>query len=87
MPGLTGLEVAGRLHDAGYQAPVAIFSACLDPVLKEAGASVGARVFDKLNWKGLVEYCRSVDDRRIEADAPAHREFQVARAGALGPHA
>ena len=64
MPGLTGLEVVARLRAMRIDIPVVIFSACLDPDLKEAGEQAGVTVIDKLNWHELVRICRVVDEAR-----------------------
>ena len=60
MPGLRGLEAAQILKMNPASPPVVVFTACLDPELKELGASIGVEVIDKLNWKELVARCHEL---------------------------
>ena len=57
MPRLTGAEVARRLREAGYPAPIILFSAYLDPALRAECESLGVVHVDKLNWPHLVDTC------------------------------
>jgi CheY-like chemotaxis protein len=55
MPGLNGFEVVRQLRDDGNPVPCVVFTSCLEPALKDAGAALGIRVVDKLDWRELVE--------------------------------
>ena len=57
MPRLTGAEVARRLREGGYPAPIILFSAYLDPALRAECESLGLVHVDKLDWPQLVDTC------------------------------
>ena len=69
MPGLTGWDVARRLIEEGYDAPIVLFSAYLDADLRTHAETVGMTAVDKLDWHGLVETCRRFDRVRLQAHA------------------
>jgi two-component system phosphate regulon response regulator OmpR len=60
MPGLTGFDVAQWLRKEGNRVPCVVFTSCLEPGLKDAGAALGIPVVDKLNWRELVALAASL---------------------------
>ena len=59
MPGLTGLEVARKLTEAGPHPPVVLFSAYLHPTLQAEATELGLTTVDKTELFELVEVLRN----------------------------
>lgn len=60
MPGPSGLEVVQRLRAGGNRVPCVIFSSCLMPGVRTAGAALGVTVIDRLNWRELIRAAASL---------------------------
>ena len=58
MPRMTGAEVAQRLRAAEYAAPIVLFTAYLEPALREECSRLDVLCVDKLDWPLLVDACR-----------------------------
>lgn len=54
MPGMTGVEAAERLREAGVRTPVVLYTAWADPRLAAAAADLGFALVDKDDVLGLV---------------------------------
>jgi CheY-like chemotaxis protein len=63
MPGLTGMEVARRLIEEGFSAPVILFSAHLDVELRTECHLLGLVPVDKINWMELLMTCEGLRSR------------------------
>ena len=57
-PGLSGIEVAERLHTTGNPVPVVLYSAFLDPSVEERAVALGLRTVDKGEPDRLIEAVR-----------------------------
>jgi CheY-like chemotaxis protein len=60
MPGFTGLEVARRLIEERFSAPIVLFSAHLDVELKTECHLLGLIPVDKINTVELVLTCKEL---------------------------
>jgi CheY-like chemotaxis protein len=60
MPGLTGMDVARRLIEEGFSAPVILFSAHLDVELRTECHLLGLIPVDKINAVELVLTCKEL---------------------------
>ena len=60
MPGRTGMEVARRLIEEGFSAPVILFSAHLDVELRTECHLLGLVPVDKINTVELVLTCKEL---------------------------
>jgi CheY-like chemotaxis protein len=58
MPGLDGLEVARRLRDRGFEGPIILCSAYLNPEIERAARAVGASTVSKSDQQELLETVR-----------------------------
>ncbi len=58
MPGLDGMEVARKFREAGFDRPIIICSAYLDPRVESEARTLGADTASKSDLKGLVETIR-----------------------------
>lgn len=59
-PGLSGVEVAQRLWESGYDARVVLHSAYLDPAVEAAAAALHLPTVEKGDQTGLLEMLRAV---------------------------
>ena len=59
MPGLTGVEVARKLTEAGPHPPVVLASAYLHPTLQAEATELGLTTVDKTELFELVEVLRN----------------------------
>jgi two-component system, sensor histidine kinase len=66
MPGLDGMEVARRFRKAGFERPIIICSAYLDPQVESEAGTLGAETVSKSDLTELVETIRRAvaDDGR-----------------------
>ena len=74
-PGLSGIEVAERLHASGGQVPIVLYSAFLDPNVEERAAALGLRTVDKGEPDRLMEAVR----QSLQYVPPSLRWSQVTR--------
>ncbi len=58
MPGLDGMEVARRVRERGFERPIIVCSAYLDPEVEREARSLGAQTVSKSDLKELVETVR-----------------------------
>ena len=58
MPGLDGMEVARRLRDAGFERPIILCSAYLNPEVEREARRLGAQTVSKSDLQELVETIR-----------------------------
>lgn len=58
MPGLDGLEVARKFREAGFERPIIICSAYLNPQLEREARTLGAETVSKTDLEELVETIR-----------------------------
>jgi DNA-binding response OmpR family regulator len=63
MPGLSGMDVARRLIEDGFSAPVILFSAHLDVELRTECHLLGLIPVDKINALELVLTCNALGER------------------------
>jgi CheY-like chemotaxis protein len=78
MPGLTGMEVARRLIEEGFSAPVILFSAYLDPELRTECHLLGLIPVDKINWVELVLTCKALcSNSRLVGARPGRPNLDV----------
>jgi CheY-like chemotaxis protein len=70
MPGLPGIEVARRLLERGFSAPIVLFSAYLDAELRTECHLLGLVPVDKINWVELVLMCQGLSSRLAPTGGP-----------------
>ena len=58
MPGLDGMEVAGKFREAGFKRPIIICSAYLNPNVEREARALGATTVSKSDLNELVETIR-----------------------------
>jgi CheY-like chemotaxis protein len=67
MTGMSGLETSRALRDAGFEAPILLFSAYLDPALEAEAARMGVTTMAKVEVSGLDDRIESLVQ---EVDSP-----------------
>jgi PadR family transcriptional regulator, regulatory protein PadR len=55
MPGLSGIEVARRMRKAGYDGPILLYSAYLQPELEAKAAALEVQTLSKANFTELFD--------------------------------
>ncbi|MGQ0520273.1 MAG: response regulator [Actinomycetota bacterium] len=55
MPGMSGIEVARRMRKAGYDGPILLYSAYLQPELEAKAAALEVQTLSKSNFTELFE--------------------------------
>ena len=58
MPGMPGMEVARRMRDEGYDGPIVLYSAYLDPEVEDEAAALGLHTLAKADFNELFEALR-----------------------------
>ena len=61
MPGLSGMEVAQRMREDGYERPILLYSAYLSPPLEDEAAVLGLRTLAKADSGALLETIAELD--------------------------
>jgi CheY-like chemotaxis protein len=61
MPGLTGIEVARRFREQGYDGTIVLYSAYLDGALEDEAAILGVQTLPKAEFDELLDF---LDDQR-----------------------
>jgi CheY-like chemotaxis protein len=57
-PGMSGIEVAEAMREAGKDTPIVLYSAYLDPAVEERAHELGLRTVDKGEPNRLMEAIR-----------------------------
>jgi len=60
MPGLTGIETARRLRGAGFDKPIVLFSAYVDPELQTAVGELDLKPVPKVDTQAVIRIVESV---------------------------
>jgi CheY-like chemotaxis protein len=79
MPGLSGMDVARRLIEEGFSAPVILFSAHLDVDLRTECHLLGLIPVDKINSLELVLTCDTLcsDGSRLRRSRPGRPNLSL----------
>lgn len=60
MPGMSGIEVALRMREEGYEGPIVLYSAYLSPQLEDEAALLGLRTLAKADSSELLDVMNHV---------------------------
>lgn len=69
MPGLSGIEVARRMRDDGFQGAILLYSAYLSPELEASAAELKVRTLGKADFTELFEVLSEFEDHPRESSA------------------